>query len=50
MSDCTLTKRDLEFIVRGLREMDKSNFTNRDLLDHNKLVTYLARLTYYKWH
>lgn len=25
MSDCTLTKRDLEFIVRGLREMDKSN-------------------------
>lgn len=50
MSDCTLTKRDLEFIVRGLREMDKSNFTNRDLSDHDKLVRYLARLTYYKWH
>jgi hypothetical protein len=49
MSDCTLTKRDLEFIVRGLREMDKSNFTNRDVSDHDKLVKYLARLTYYKW-
>ena len=48
ISDCTLTKWDLEFIVRGLREMDKSNFTNRDLSDHTKLVTYLARLTYYK--
>lgn len=48
-SDCTLTKRDLELIVRGLREMNKSNFTNRDLSDYDKLVKYLARLTYYKW-
>ena len=49
MSDCTLTKRDLELIVRGLREMDKSSFTNRDLSDYDQLVKYLARLTYYKY-
>lgn len=50
VSDCILTKRDLEFIIKGLREMDKSKFTNRDLSDHDKLVRYLARLTYYKWY
>lgn len=49
ISDCTLTKRDLELIVRGLREMNKSSFTNRDLSDYDKLVKYLARLTYYKY-
>lgn len=48
LSDCTLTKRDLEFIVRGLREMDKSNFTNRDLSDYDKLLKYLVRLAYSK--
>lgn len=48
ISDCTLTKRDLEFIVKGLREMDKSKFTERDLSECDKLVNYLARLTYYK--
>lgn len=48
ISDCTLTKRDLEFIVRGLRTFDKSKFTERDLKKHESLTLYLSHLTYGK--
>ena len=48
MSDCTLNKRDLEFIVRGLRELDKSKFTERDLKEHDSLTLYFSHLTYGK--
>lgn len=48
ISDCTLTKRDLEFIVRGLRALDKSKFTERDLKEHEALTLYFSRLTYGK--
>lgn len=48
ISDCTLTKRDLEFIVRGLRTLDKSNFTKRDLKEHESLTLYFSHLTYGK--
>lgn len=48
ISDCTLTKRDLEFIVRGLRTLDKSKFTERDLKEHESLTLYFSHLTYGK--
>lgn len=48
ISDCTLTKRGLEFIVKGLREMDKSKFTERDLKEHELLILYFSHLTYGK--
>lgn len=48
ISDCTLTKRDLEFIVRGLRTLDKSKFTKRALKEHESLTLYFSHLTYGK--
>lgn len=48
ISDCTLTKRDLEFIVRGLRTLDKSTFTERELKEHELLTLYFSHLTYGK--
>lgn len=48
MSDCTLTKKDLEFIVRGLRTLDKSKFTERDLKELESLTLYFSHLTYGK--
>lgn len=48
ISDCILTKRDLEFIVRGLRTLDKSKFTERDLKEHESLTLYFSHLTYGK--
>lgn len=47
-SDCTLTKKDLVWIVTSLRQMDKTNFSERDLIEYNLLETYLSHLTYGK--
>ena len=48
VSNCTLTKRDLEFIVRGLRTLDKSKFTEREVKEHESLTLYFSHLTYGK--
>ena len=40
----TLTKKDLDILVKALRQMDKSQFSKRDMIDYNNLVTYLSRI------
>lgn len=45
---CTLTKKNLEFIVKGLRALDKTNFTERDLKEYEVLTLYFSHLTYGK--
>jgi hypothetical protein len=45
---CTLTKKNLEFIVKGLRALDNTNFTKRDLKEYEALTLYFSHLTYGK--
>ena len=45
-SDFTLTKRDLVWILGGLRFLDKSDFTERDCKEHERLVNYLSHICY----
>ena len=45
-SDCILTKKDLVWILKGLRSLDKSEFTERDYKEHEQLVNYLAHICY----
>lgn len=42
--EATLTKKDLQWIVDGLRLLDKTNFTERDTCEYNQLLQYLVNL------
>ena len=39
-----LTKRDLFWILQGLRSLDKSEFTERDHKEHERLVNYISHI------
>ena len=47
-SDSILSKKDLVWIVQGLRSLDKSEFTERDYKEYEQLVNYLAHVCYGK--
>jgi hypothetical protein len=42
--EATLTKKDLQWMVDGLRLLDKTNFTERDTNEYNQLLQYLVNL------
>ena len=42
--DARLTKKDLFWILQGLRSLDKSEFTERDYKEHERLVIHFAYL------
>lgn len=44
--DARLTKRDLFWILQGLRLLDKSNFTERDCKEYELLVNYISHICY----
>lgn len=44
VGNSTLTKKDLDILVKALRQMDKSQFSKRDMIDYNNLLTYLSRI------
>lgn len=46
ISDSTLTKRDLVWIIQGLRNLDRSEFTERDYKAYEQLINYFVKLTY----
>lgn len=46
ISDATLTKQDLVWIIQGLRNLDRSEFTERDYNEYERLVNYFVKLTY----
>lgn len=45
-SDFTLTKRDLVWILEGLRSLDRSDFTERDYKEYEQLVNYISHICY----
>ena len=45
-SDATLTKKDLVWILKGLRSLDRSEFTERDNREFNNLERYISHITY----
>jgi hypothetical protein len=47
-SDMTLTKRDLVIIINALRNIDTTNFTERDLREYYSLIRCLSHLAYTK--
>lgn len=47
-SDATLTKKDLVWILKGLRSLDKSEFTERDNKEFNSLENYISCITFSK--
>lgn len=46
ISDITLTKQDLVWIIQGLRNLDRSEFTERDSKEYEQLINYFVNLTY----
>lgn len=46
ISDVTLTKQDLVWIIQGLRNLDRSEFTERDYKEYEQLINYFVKLTY----
>lgn len=46
ISDATLTKQDLIWIIQGLRNLDRSEFTERDYKAYEQLINYFVKLTY----
>lgn len=46
ISDVTLTKQDLVWIIQGLRNLDRSEFTERDYKKYEGLINYFVKLTY----
>ena len=44
--DSSLTKRDLVWILQGLRSLDRSDFTERDYKEYEQLVNYLSHICY----
>jgi hypothetical protein len=46
--DLILTKRDLVIIINALRNIDTTNFTERDLREYYSLIRCLSHLTYTK--
>lgn len=46
ISDATLTKQDLVWIIQGLRNLDRSEFSQREYNDHEDLINYFVKLTY----
>lgn len=46
ISDTTLTKQDLVWIIQGLRNLDRSEFTERDYKEYEQLINYFVKLTY----
>ena len=44
--DSSLTKRDLVWILKGLRSLDRSNFTERDHKEYEQLVRYISCICY----
>ena len=44
--DSSLTKRDLVWILEGLRSLDRSKFTERDCKEYEQLVNYLSHICY----
>lgn len=42
--EATLTKKDLQWMVDGLRMLDKTNFTERDNREYTQLLQYLVNL------
>lgn len=46
ISDVTLTKRDLVWIIQGLRNLDRSEFTEEDYNECEQLISYFVKLTY----
>ena len=45
-SDATLTKKDLVWILKGLRSLDRSEFTERDYKEYEQLVNYISHICY----
>ena len=45
-SDVILTKRDLGLIITGLRNLDRTDFTERDNREYDALVNQLSKITY----
>ena len=46
ISDVTLTKQDLVWIIQGLRNLDRSEFTEKDYKEYEQLINYFVKLTY----
>lgn len=46
ISDVTLTKQDLVWIIQGLINLDRSEFTERDYKEYEQLINYFVKLTY----
>lgn len=46
ISDATLTKQDLVWIIQGLRNLDRSEFTEGDYKEYEQLINYFVKLTY----
>lgn len=46
ISDVTLTKQDLVWIIQGLRNLDRSEFSQREYNDYEQLINYFVKLTY----
>lgn len=44
--DARLTKRDLVWILGGLRLLDRSKFTERDYKEYERLVNYISHICY----
>lgn len=44
--DSILTKRDLVWILQGLRSLDRSEFTERDYKEYEQLVNYISHICY----
>jgi hypothetical protein len=44
--DARLTKRDLVWILQGLRSLDRSEFTERDYKEYERLVNYISHICY----
>ena len=45
-SDATLTKKDLVWLLKGLRSLDKSEFTERDHREFTNLERYISHIIY----
>ena len=44
--DARLTKKDLFWILQGLRSLDRSEFTERDYKEYERLVNYISHICY----
>lgn len=44
--DARLTKRDLIWILKGLRSLDRSEFTERDYKEYERLLNCISHICY----